>query len=316
LLADYLSHLVRYPGDKIQWGVVVVGEEGVGKSLLGDLMCRILGEHNCTAPSASEVLGGYTGWLVNKGLVVVHELKSDEGRAQAQADHLKPLITQETVRANEKYLKQYTAENRANFLMFTNHLDALKLGDADRRYLVIHSPLRPPPPGPGRDAWNARYAELHRRITGPEASHAAHWLGERVPGPEFNPKGRAPETAAKESMKDAGLKGLAGLMLDAWNEGPPIAGEPMLAGQDVLTRMGLTDSQRSRSGRPANDAATLLRHLGYEDLGQHRMADGSKRRLWAAPDHAARLRDLPPSERARQYERRMDMLDSPPAWLS
>lgn len=137
---DYLAHLVQRPEDKIHFALVIRGEQGTGKSAIGELMLRIIGRSNVTKPSNDELLEKWTGWQEGAQLAIVEELMT-LGRLEV-TNRLKPLITDPTLRIQEKYQTTYTIDNRLNLLCFTNHRDAIRIEESDRRWFIVFSPAK------------------------------------------------------------------------------------------------------------------------------------------------------------------------------
>ena len=68
-------------------------------------------------------------------MIVVEELYVSDRREVADA--LKPLITDERIEIQAKGADQITTDNRANFIMSTNHQDAMRKTKDDRRYAIF-----------------------------------------------------------------------------------------------------------------------------------------------------------------------------------
>ena len=190
LVLDYLATMVQRPAEKLHFALLIRGEQGSGKSAIGELMTRIIGGRNVVKPSNDEVTGRFTAWLEGAQLAVIEELMT-LGRLEV-ANRLKPVITEPTLRIEEKYGTPYSIPNHLNLICFTNHRDALRIENGDRRWLVIFSPAKP-----GEQAYYDRLFERIASEDGPAAvKHAL--LERRV---TINPKGRAPQTGAKEEMR-------------------------------------------------------------------------------------------------------------------
>lgn len=188
LLTAWLAYTVQKPGDKILWGVLLQGNTGIGKSLIGYLMDKLLGRYNVSRPTNKQIHDKYTGWAANAQLVVIEELMA-RGRLD-MVNELKDKITEPEITVSEKYVPSYRVPNRANYLATTNFKDAIIISEDDRRLGVFFSPAAPASP------------EFYTRLT--------EWMDQR-PGAAlallleydwkaveaFRPKGRAPMTAAK-----------------------------------------------------------------------------------------------------------------------
>jgi hypothetical protein len=132
-------------GRKLIHAVIVQGgTKGTGKSLLGRLIEGCYG-HNGALLSAEQLSQPFNAWAVDKQFIVGDEILGDERRKGM--DLLKNLITQEAIEINTKYAPQYVVDSHANFFFTSNHPDAIRLDDDERRFLVIgvghETPLRP-----------------------------------------------------------------------------------------------------------------------------------------------------------------------------
>ena len=193
IILDYLAYNVQFSGQKIHWALLIQGKQGTGKSAIGLMMSKILGEHNVVSPDNEKIHEKYTEWQINKLLVVIEELMA-KNRVQL-INKLKPMITQGVTDVREMYTPSYEIENCYNFLIFTNHRDAIFLEKDDRRYCIIFSDAEP------KD--KAYYNQLFDFIE-KKAGFFLYYLQKRdLSG--FNPKGHAPMTAAKQFLLEDSL---------------------------------------------------------------------------------------------------------------
>lgn len=189
LVLDYLAWMAQRPAEKLQHALIIQGPGGSGKSWLGHLMIKIIGKENSVEVTNKNLASDFNDWAKNKQLAVVHEIMA-KGRYDT-LNELKPLITEATVRINEKHVKPYDLENCINFLMFTNHDDALPIEADDRRYFVIMQRL------PEKDA--KYYSNLYDWMREKGAAIVCDFLKKRdismYPG-----QSRAPKTDDKIEM--------------------------------------------------------------------------------------------------------------------
>lgn len=206
LLADALAFMIQRPGEKLKFAPVLVGRQGTGKSAVASIMRRLLGEHNTTVASTSEIRSDFNEWVAEKQLVVIEEIMA-LGRIEVM-NTLKPLITEPILSVNKKYVRRYEIENVANFIFLTNHKDALKLDDDDRRYFVVVSDRAPNHQNYYRALFEWAYANL---------GAIRHWLESRDLS-AFDPNRRPPMTAGKSQMielsKDPRQQVIEQLILD------------------------------------------------------------------------------------------------------
>lgn len=135
ILLAYCAALVQYPGTKFQWSVVLQGTQGNGKSFIGRALSYCVGEKYTHYPNAQDIGSKFNGWLQNKLLIVIEELYVADRRDMMES--LKPLITDDRIEIQSKGVDQVTGDNRANFLMNTNHRDGIIKTTGDRRFCVM-----------------------------------------------------------------------------------------------------------------------------------------------------------------------------------
>jgi hypothetical protein len=209
LVLDYLALLVQKPADKIRFALLVRGAQGTGKSWIGNLMERIIGAPNVVRPSNDEVVSRWTAWMEGAQLAIVEELMT-LGRLEV-ANRLKPIITDPTIRIEEKNCSIYSIPNHLNFLCFTNHDDALKIEHGDRRWLVVFSPAVKKEAG--------YYDRLFGYLEDGGAAFVKQWLLQRQI--VLNGQGVAPPTSGKETMRRMSMGDAEAYLLDLYEGREP-----------------------------------------------------------------------------------------------
>ena len=135
---SYMAAVVQYPGVKFQWCPVLQGSPGNGKTLHSRVMTYAVGDRYCHSPKASELAKSgstFNGWMRNKLFVSIEEICM--GNKRELVEMLKDSITNDRIEGQSKGVDQNMIDNRANFLLLTNHRDgAIKQRD-DRRYMVL-----------------------------------------------------------------------------------------------------------------------------------------------------------------------------------
>lgn len=203
LFIDYLAYCVQKPGAKIRWALLLKGVPGDGKTAFATMMSHILGHQNVRVLSSSTLEGsGFTGWVVGQCMVVIEEVKLDGHNRYDVYNMLKPPISNDVVEAHCKGKDPYNVPNTSNYLLLTNHEDALPLDDSDRRIFFVRSPF-------------ATKEELFAAIAGfglspdeyfdtlfdeaikKHAGALRGWMMNRKLSPEFRADGRAPITEAR-----------------------------------------------------------------------------------------------------------------------
>lgn len=201
---QWLAYPLQYPGTKLTTAVVLWSiKQGVGKSMIGETMCRIYGDHGKII-TAVELHSGFNNWMRAAQFILGEENSSSDRRADS--NKLKVLITSDRVYLNEKYQPAIDTKNCANFMFTSNHADAFYLEDADRRYFVWEIKAERKP-----DAFYANFVDWRDNRGGAEAL-MDHLL--KLDLSDFNAKGNAPITEAKEEMIRQGKSDLERWLTD------------------------------------------------------------------------------------------------------
>lgn len=188
---------LQQPGKKMYTASVLWGvRTGTGKSLTGYTLGRIYGE-NFTEIGDRELKDDRNEWAINKQFVMGDDVTGHEQRQHA--DKLKKMITQQSMRIDQKYVPSYTVRDCIAYLFTSNHPDTFFLEDDDRRNFVHEVRCDP--------------------MTQEEVDEYMAWLNGEGPGALFyhllhldlgdlRAEGRAPLTASREAMIDDGLSDL------------------------------------------------------------------------------------------------------------
>lgn len=205
---EYLAHLFPVDGDRhhvMRWIATLIARrdirmhyslllvsktQGVGKSTLGMILRRLLGEHNVSFPGQSSFESQFNTWANGKLLVFVNEIYTN-GNAKVY-DKLKNYVTDDDIEINEKNVRQYTIQNWSVFVACSNSNKALFLPDEDRRWLVptVTEELR------DRAEWEAFHAWLDSGGLGKVKGWAEDFAREHA----VKKGERPPATAAKRAI--------------------------------------------------------------------------------------------------------------------
>jgi Family of unknown function (DUF5906)/Bifunctional DNA primase/polymerase, N-terminal/Primase C terminal 2 (PriCT-2) len=255
LVLDYLALLTQRPADKIHFALLIRGAQGTGKSWVGNLMEQIIGKPNVVRPSNDEVTSKWTRWMEGAQLAIVEELMAI-GRLEV-ANRLKPVITDATIRIEEKNCSIYSIPNKLNFLCFTNHDDALKMEHGDRRWLVVFSPATRREP--------EYYARLFGYLEDGGACFVKHWLMQR--NICLNGQGVAPATSGKEQMRRMSMGDAEAHLLDLFEAGSAPFDFDLVRVDDlvqVVTRtMNSKANLRSRLAKFLKEELSAIQHTRY-----------------------------------------------------
>ena len=223
ILIAYAAACVQYPGSKFQWCPLLQGVQGNGKSLIATCVSKAVGERYSHFPKASDLANKFNGWIQNKLFIGVEEVYVTDRREVL--DELKPLVTNKRIEIQSKGRDQVTGDNRANFIMCSNHRDAIMKTRDDRRYSVFFTAQQYFEDF-ARDGMDGMYfPKLYTWLAKGGFEHVSHYLSVYPIPIELNPAvehgghaHRAPNTTSTEDAILASLGRVEQYVKDAIEE--------------------------------------------------------------------------------------------------
>lgn len=138
-VVKWMATLYAKPSVRMEYAMLFLSKlQGVGKSTLLAMMADMIGKRHVSFPGDAMVQSDFNTWLVNKRLVVIHEIYA--GQNWKTYNRLKSLITDETIEANSKHVANYSLPNYTHFAAASNSLEALRIEHDDRRWYVPRLP--------------------------------------------------------------------------------------------------------------------------------------------------------------------------------
>jgi hypothetical protein len=265
ILIAYLAALVQHPGVKFQWAPLLVGMEGNGKSLIGRCIEHCVGSRYSHTPNANDIDNKFNGWLQGKLLILLEEVYTAD-RANL-IEVLKPLITNSRVEIQGKGQDQRTGDNRANFLLFSNHKDAIRKTGTDRRYAIFFTAQQETGDMERDGMVGSYFPDLYNWLREEGYEIVNEWLRSYPIPVELNPaitvggqSHRAPETSSTAEALANSLGGIEQEIQEAISEGRP----GFCGGWISSLALGrLLDEKRLSSKVPRNKRAEMLRKMGW-----------------------------------------------------
>lgn len=272
-LLDYLSFLAAERPVKVHFATLIYGpKQGTGKSYIAETMKRMLGRQNIGLAESDDLKKEFTAWQENCQLGVIEELM-DVGRLEI-ANRLKTTITNPDLRIRPMYKQAYWVRNRLNLIAFTNHADALRLENSDRRWLILHSPVEAK-----EDGYYQRLFGLLRKDDRFVA--AVRWMLQNRDA-KLDPKGRAPSTEAKVAMRDAGKGDVEQYLDDLLQERSHPLEFDLVRLDDVWEHTrNVFRSERNLRKR----VGEWLKGVGAVQHDPYAKGDRPRVRLWSLADH-------------------------------
>jgi hypothetical protein len=267
-LLNWLAWFYQNPKRKPKHALLIQGyTQGTGKSFIVDMLGKIIGDHNVVQVSQSDLAGSFNGYAMRTKLISIEELRALDKGSVKMALH--DIITQDRISINEKNMPKFDMENCFGIIAMTNDDAAISLDLSDRRYLVVKTPSKP------RDT--QYYVDLYAKLKDPAAIAAiAYELQTRDVG-TYNGAGRAPSTPAKTAMIEAGFSELDTFLVENAHQYPLNA--RVISTGDVMAILPARFGRFSSLNRSI--ASALRNHFKGEVVGQPRLSDGSRPRLWA-----------------------------------
>lgn len=134
----WLAKMIQQPGVKNETAIILKGLQGIGKNRFTDIISELLSGYSIkNVTEISELTGNFNSVVENKMFIVLNELKNVGDDRMANFNALKSIITDDTIRINEKNQPRRTAQNVANFMFCTNNSYPVKIEVGDRRYVVL-----------------------------------------------------------------------------------------------------------------------------------------------------------------------------------
>ena len=137
-IMNYSAACNQYPGVKFRWCPIIQGVEGNGKSMFVECVAHGIGEKYVHVAQSSDLGNKFNSWISEKLFIIVEEVFTADKRETIEA--LKPLITNRRIPSQAKGVDTITIDNRANFMMTTNHKNAIQKTKRDRRYAIYFTP--------------------------------------------------------------------------------------------------------------------------------------------------------------------------------
>ncbi len=260
----FLAYVARNPGQRVRWCPLIYGPEGIGKSILGEMMTAVLGVGNLGVVSPAALAETkYNDWAEGTQMSVIEEIKADGASKWDIMRSLKEPLTNDRLMIHPKGGKVYQTINVTSYIAFTNSPSALALDDKDRRYYIASTIYRD---GGflqklgGRQKAAAYFTKLVRALDG-RGGVFRGWL-EEIDLSEFEPS-RAPDSAEKAAMVRESKSDTEVAVEDLISDGvyPTILPE-------LIELEALKGALALSSNVSGQAVSRLLREMGFEPLGE------------------------------------------------
>jgi hypothetical protein len=201
LMLSWIAYNVQHPGQKIRWAPYIYGHPGDGKSFFGALLACAMGAQNVRPLNSSTLESNFNEWAVGSAVIFVEEMKQHGANRYDIMNKIKPVITNDQIEIHPKGRPSYSAPNTCNYVLFSNYLDGAPIESGDRRFMFVQGGMRL---DQIREITEAGYFEDLFGALRVSDKAIRTWLLSVDIDPEFRPNGRAPLTAMREEVIEAG----------------------------------------------------------------------------------------------------------------
>jgi energy-coupling factor transporter ATP-binding protein EcfA2 len=134
----WIAQMIQFPAIKTTCPVLI-SKEGAGKGTLLQLLTKMLGSTKVfeTTQPSRDVWGEFNGLMADAFLVNLNELSKKE--TIESEGRIKGLITDSTLKINNKGIAQFPIESFHRFIITTNNENPIATTQDDRRKLIIRS---------------------------------------------------------------------------------------------------------------------------------------------------------------------------------
>jgi hypothetical protein len=207
---NWFMYPIARPGVKWVMIPVIQGEEeGIGKSSIPAFFSKfIYGEghgtpNNATTLNAMSLRDGRLEFMVRKQFLFLDDANDIHGNDVEAL--LKNLSTNDTVRANPKYLRSYECKNYANLCITTNRTLPFRLPETDRRLFF---------PFCSTDVLPSVWNELHKWGRNGGGGKVVAYAQQIFDADAIDPFMKAPRTDKKDEMIDTARSSLENFLRD------------------------------------------------------------------------------------------------------
>lgn len=135
-LWNWITHMIQRPWEKPGTAVVLQGPTGVGKTVVADVLCGLIGGAHAMSTSNPDLLAGKFNKLLGNKLFVAGEEVSWGGDARGNAI-LRDRVTSTTLQLEPKGVDAITVRSCHRFMLITNESWPVNVLAQERRYALF-----------------------------------------------------------------------------------------------------------------------------------------------------------------------------------
>jgi len=279
-LLDWIAYHAQFPGSKVRHALLVQGVEGCGKTLLFGVIRAILGLDNTRLINSDTIKKGWNDWAFGSQVVCIEELRVAGQNRHELMNTLKEPITNDYLPVNERNKNTRNIQNRTNYMAFTNHHDAIVVGEDSRRWWVVKSKLQ------HKEQIRAivdKDPEYFSRFADSLTTHAGgyrHLFENRTISSTFRPSGPAPITTYLQEMIADTSDDVTAVLNRIWDNDECNLIQPNAVALGALRAALVTEGIQNITPKYLTH---VLRNAGFSPAGRHMLA-GERQYVWARAD--------------------------------
>jgi hypothetical protein len=154
--------------------------------------------------AASLIEERFRDWAEGCRLIGIEEIRVSGTNKWRTLDKMKPFISNDEIQVEGKGKAAKVVPNFASYMLFTNHADAIPVGDGDRRYFVVFTRHRTKADlleEHGGEEGVGRYFQTLFDVSRAGVAGIGRLLASHQYSGEFDPHGRAPDSSGKAEMR-------------------------------------------------------------------------------------------------------------------
>ncbi|WP_193174109.1 DUF5906 domain-containing protein [Oricola nitratireducens] len=282
---NYLAHLLQQPDIKIKHGIMLIGDHGVGKSFITEILKALFGDRNVKVDDAAIHASDYRRSLGNTQILVIEEMATSS--RWEVTNSLKPWFTSDTVVANEKYIRASEVRTPRGIFIYTNRAIPAVFEPGERRNAVFRIDL----PAQNQKYYDRLFTAGIQQL----AAFKRDLLDRDISG--WSPHGRPPVTTAKADIIEASRTPVATDIQDLVSDGKLV--KELATVRDIISL--LTNPVHSFAPPSSSKVTKALHEMGARKLAKTKLSNGSSVDLWALRN-AQRWLMATHAERKAHYE--------------
>lgn len=137
-LIDWFAQMVQSPQSKPGTMIILTGEPGTGKTIIGEVIVEMFGYQSAVAVETSAFTNSsFNQMFASKVFVLINEFEVAKKRDHKFMAQLKAYVTDSHFTVNPKGSKQYSVKSHHRYFATTNSNSPIGIDSSDRRYVML-----------------------------------------------------------------------------------------------------------------------------------------------------------------------------------